>query len=104
MEVVVDLGGGRFQGLNRDVFFSGFEKFCDEFDHFILDRSLTPRLEGSYDSFLSFSGKGNSIDFAFCVGDYGTEDHRLSSSFTIEGDRLNELTSYFRDFAKSFST
>lgn len=104
MEAVVDLGHGRFQGLNGDVFFFGFEKFCDEFDRFILDRLLAPRLDGTYDSFLSFSGKGNSIIFKFCVGDNEMEEYRLRGSFIIEGDRLNDLNSYFRDFAKVFRT
>ncbi|NOY00979.1 MAG: hypothetical protein GXP30_14820 [Verrucomicrobia bacterium] len=105
MEAVADLGRGRFQGLNGDVFFMRFEKFCDEFDRFILDRSLSPTLEGEYDSYLSFSAEGNRVIFSFCVGDDSAEEaYRLRSSFEIEGERLNGLNDYFRALGQTFSS
>ena len=107
MEAVVDIGHGRFTAFNGDVQLLGIAAFCDVFDKFILDRTLQPCLEGTYDSFIAFSGSSTSVVLSFCVGDSycgseGVEDYRLRGKFAIDQGLLNDLLAYFCSLSKFF--
>ena len=104
-EASVSYGHGKFSALNTDVQFIEITEFSVEFDLFIMQRSLTPRLAGTYDSFISFTAIGTQVAVSFCIGDafcgrgLGTEEPRLSGRFAIDSECLNKLNSYFRSLA-----
>ena len=105
MEAVVDYGHGKFTAQNRDVQFMQIAEFSREFDQFILDRSRTPVLCGTYDSHLGFAAVGLQVVVTFCIGDAfcggltSIEEPRLRSSFGVDSERLNDLNEYFRNLA-----
>ena len=104
-EASVDYGHGRFTALNTDVIFHRLTEFSSEFDKFITQRSLTPRLFGTYYCLLEFTGIGSQASVSFCVGDaycggpHGTEEPRLRGQFIIDSERLNDLNTYFKRWA-----
>ncbi|MBP7864932.1 MAG: hypothetical protein KA419_03200 [Acidobacteria bacterium] len=100
VEAQVDIGHGQFRAWNADVHFLNLEAFAAELDRFVLDRSLAPRLEGTYDTFLALSASGNAVFLAFQVGDAfcgrKTVDFRLSGAFEIDPGTLTALAEEFR--------
>lgn len=44
-----DLGHSKFEAKNNDVHLLNLPEFISKFDRFILDRTLVPKLEGTYD-------------------------------------------------------
>lgn len=100
VEVTIDIGHGQFRALNNDLQWLNIADFAAKFDDFILDRELVPRLEGTYDSFLEFSGSANSVIVAFAIGDAfcGNKTHEflLRGSFQVSEDTLSALARDFR--------
>lgn len=102
MAASVDYGHGKFTALNADVQFFGLPEFIQGLDAFVMQRGLRPRLEGTYDCFLTFEGKGTQVVVSFCVGDAfcggeaEVEEPRLRGRFVIDGERLNGIIEALR--------
>ena len=96
----VGIGHGKFVARNSDVHFLNFEEFLAELDRFIMDRSCAPRLDGTYDTYIGFSGTGNSIKCAYRLGDAfcgrKTATFHQSGEFEIEQEKLLELLNGFQ--------
>ena len=89
MAARVDIGHGYFEASNGDVRFSNLREFVAELDHFILDRRRVPRLDGTYDSSISFVANGNSVILRYCIGDafHGQKTALFHQSGTFEVDQ-----------------
>ena len=95
-----DIGHGRFDAMNKDVSWLNYNEFVPEFDKFILDRSRIPRLEGTYDTFLAFSGHGRRIILDYRLGDTYNgnerpEYHYQSGTFEISQEYLLQILAEF---------
>jgi len=106
LEVSVDVGHGQFRGINNDVHFLNIDEFAASLDAFVTDRSLSPCLEGSYDSFIRLSGTVNDILLEFAIGDafcgYAkTVQFQVSGAFEIEQEYLLSLIENFRNLART---
>ncbi len=77
------------------------DAFVDELDAFVLDRTLRPRLSGTYDTFLAFEAVGNAVLFSYCLGDalMGRPTHRFTQtgSFEIDDDTLSSIVGELRE-------
>ena len=97
----VDIGHGQFTAKNTDVHFVNLKQFVDDLDHFILDRNLSPILEGTYGTSLKFySPSSCSLMVSFTIGDaycgyIETVDFKTSGTFEIEQEYLGNLLSWF---------
>ena len=91
----IELGHGTFVAENRDVHFRTLPSFRREVARFIADRSLRPRAEGSYESYIELYGDGRHTFVAFMIGDAycGREAACFSftGSFEFESDHLSTL-------------
>jgi hypothetical protein len=97
----VDIGHGQFEARNMDIHFINFEEFVGEFDRFIMDRHRLPRLEGTYDTYIGFSGSGTAVICEYRLGDAfaGRKTARFfqSGEFEIEQERLLEFFHGFQE-------
>jgi hypothetical protein len=97
----VDIGHGQFEARNLDIHFLNFEEFVAEFDKFIMDRHRAPRLEGTYDTYIGFSGSGTTVICEYRLGDAfaGRKTARFfqSGEFEIEQERLLEFFYGFQE-------
>jgi hypothetical protein len=104
MEVRVDIGHGQFYAKNGDVQFLKLEEFVSEFDRFILDRNRTPRLEGTYDTYLAFSASGPAVVLQYRLGDAHcgrkTVHFYQSGEFEVEQGHLLQYLSGFQALAE----
>ncbi len=95
-----DIEHGHFEGINKDIHFLNLEIFIGEFDDFISNPSLTPRLSGTYDTYLAFSTYNNSVVCEYQLGDafasHKTTRAYQSGEFTIEQECLLELLRGFK--------
>jgi hypothetical protein len=100
IEADVDIRHGRFYAKNIDVQFLNWDEFVSEYNRFILDRSLTPRLVGTYDSYIAFTGNGTAVYLQFCLGDAfcgrKTVGFRQSGEFEVEQQTLLQYLAGFR--------
>ena len=66
--------------------------FTSEMDNFFTDRSILPRLNGTYDSFIEISGSVSHVFIKFCIGDADcgakTHQYNLYGSFEIDQEYL----------------
>lgn len=96
----VDIGHGQFEARNRDIHFLNSKEFVNELDRFITDRTRTPRLNGTYDTYIAFSASGIAVLCEYRVGDAfaGRRPARFfqSGEFEIEQERLLEFFHGFR--------
>ena len=96
----VNIDHGQFEARNTDVHFLNFEEFLSEFDKFIMDRHRAPRLEGTYDTYISFSGTGTSVICAYRLGDAFCGRKKAtfyqSGEFEIQQERLLEFLHGFQ--------
>jgi len=105
----VDIGHGRFSGENRDVHFLNLEQFVACLDSYILDRSLMPTLNGTYDTNVKIwtpGGHRSTVMLTFAIGDaYAgtpvTAKYRLEGEFEIDQEMLNALLENFRELANA---
>jgi hypothetical protein len=68
IEVHADIQHGQFHAKNHKVQFQNFEEFVADLDRFILDRSRSPRLEGTYNTFIAFLARGNVVICQYRLG------------------------------------
>ncbi len=107
MAAHVDIGHGRFEARNRDIHFLNLGEFVEEFDKFISDRTRAPRLNGTYDSHISFRASGLDVVCEYCVGDAFAGGRRpaeffQSGKFEIERDVLLDLLRDFRQLLEQY--
>ena len=92
VEVQIDIGHGVFNAKNIDVQFLNLSVFTSELDNFLTDRSMLPRLNGTYDSFIEISGSVSHVFIKFCIGDVDcgakTHQYNLCGSFEIDQEYL----------------
>ena len=69
LSVAIDIEHGEFSAKNTDVHFFNIDEFNSNFDDFISNRELNPKLEGTYDSFIEFSAYRNRVYVHFKIGD-----------------------------------
>ncbi len=104
LDVSVDIGHGVFKATNADIHFRNLAAFIGELDAFILDRTVKPRLEGTYDSYIEFSGTPSMVSVSFCVGDafFGNTRFALIGAFDIDQDYLSAALEQFRALLESW--
>lgn len=96
----IDINHCKFYGENTDVYFYNIAEFATEFDKFILDRTVKPTLEGTYDTYLSFESKSNSIVVSLCIG--GSTSGEINQAYSIKGgfeisqENLNDVLRFFQ--------
>lgn len=100
VEATVDLGHGRFQGINRGLHWLNDREFVAELDRFISDRGAVPVLTGTDDNLLRLRGSATRVTVEFVIGDvYGGEHtHRyaINGSFDINQDELLKMLEDFK--------
>ena len=69
VDVHADIRHGKFDAKNMDVQFLNLDEFASEFDKFILDRSHIPHLEGTYDTYFTFTAHGAAVILKYQLGD-----------------------------------
>jgi len=88
VEVQIDIGHGVFNAKNIDMHFQNLAVFTSDLDNFLTDRSILPRLNGSYDSFIEISGSVSHVFIKFSIGDVDcgakTHQYNLCGSFEID--------------------
>ena len=98
-EVYIDLGHSVFHSKNSDIQIFDINSFVNELNEFLMDRSLEPKLEGTYDSFLSFIGNNRDIQISFNIGSSycssETYSYSTSGKFEIDQEHLNEVLEFF---------
>lgn len=99
----IEIGHGSFTAENGDVHFLELATFAEALDHFIMERDLSPQLEGTYGTYIKVSKARdmNSVVLAFAIGDAYcgfpvTSVFKLEGSFVIEQEDLNALVDGFR--------
>ena len=104
IEATIDLGHSLFHAKNTDIHFTNTEKFAKELDAFILDRSVTPFLEGTYDSNLGLVGDANNVYLSIELGSafMGEKTHKYALSGTLEIDQetLSHVAREFKLYAE----
>ncbi len=99
----VDLGHGNFFARNSDIRFRNAHAFALELDQFILDRSLTPQLNGTCGTFLILWQPGirSEVMLSFAIGDVNTGgpvnlEFTLTGSFALPQSGLVTVVTGFR--------
>ncbi len=102
----VDIGHGRFEARNRDVHFLNLEEFVSEFDKFISDRTLAPRLNGTCDGYIAFSASGREVMCEYCLGDTfsgrKTAEFFQSGKFEVEQEKLLGFLRGFQQLSSQY--
>ncbi len=105
LAVEVDIGHGRFSGYNADLYFLNPQPFVCALDEFIWQRSLSPRLEATYDSSITFTAVGRAVVVQYTLGDTycgePTFEHRLTGGFNVAEAAL---LGYLADFRSLFAS
>ncbi|MGE5257402.1 MAG: hypothetical protein ACM3KE_12060 [Hyphomicrobiales bacterium] len=105
IEVYAGIRNGQFHAKNLNIHLFNLEEFVAEFDRFILDRSLGPRLEGSYNTFIAFSATGNMVICQYRLGgafsDRKTMNFHHFGEFEIAQEHLLQLLENFRALLKA---
>lgn len=97
-EATVNLGHSGFSAASSDIALTNLAGFVAQLDLFILDRSLCPRLEGTYDTYLELRAKGREVILSFRIGSAsGAASFGLSGSFAVEESALLPLVDATRD-------
>lgn len=100
VEIHADIRHGKFDARNIDVQFLNLGEFVSELDKFIIDRSRTPRLEGTYDTYFAFSATGTAVILKYQLGDAfcgrRTSYFYQSGEFEVEQDNLLQYLGGFR--------
>lgn len=99
VEARIDVGHGRFHVQNDDVQWLNVADFAAELETFVLNRSVSPRLEGTYDSFLKIRAFSNLVNMEFAIGDTfcgnRTHEYLFEGSFEIDQETLGRLVREF---------
>ena len=104
IEAHVEIGHGEFHSKNIDVQLLKLGEFVSEFNRFIMDRSLSPRLEGTYDSHICFREVGVEVVLEFAIGDATTIGnntifYRQTGAFIVDQEYLTETFRSFRSLS-----
>lgn len=107
IECSVDIGHGKFRAKNSDVHFLNAEEFVKTLDAFVLNRKVTPQLNGTYDTSVKFfrpQGK-NLIMLSFVIGDAfsgyaATTHYKTEGEFEVNAEYLDELIKNFNELLK----
>ena len=87
---------------NIDLHFFDIDNFIAKLDAFILDRSIKPRLDGTYDTYIMFKGKGNNIFLSLNIGSAycGTEtySYAIKGTFEVAQESLNNIVNGFTKY------
>jgi hypothetical protein len=104
----VDLGHGRFSGENQDVHFLNLATFVAQLDAYILNRSLRPTLEGTYDTKVIVwtpEAHRSVVMLSFAIGDAHagapTTNYRFEGAFEIDQDMLSRSLAGLRELASA---
>jgi hypothetical protein len=105
VEARIDLGHGVFTAENKSLLLLKLPKFIIQLGSFIVNREPQPKLEGTYDSYLSFVSKADSVFLEFSLGDgfcgYRTyAPFNLTGRFQLDADQLGMVLSDFRTLAE----
>ncbi len=104
IEVLITLGCSSFHTKHSDMQLLRIAQFAENLDRFVTDRSLTPSLEGIYDSHLTFRTAGPHVKLEFLIGDRITGDptcYGINGAFEIDQSYLNEYVAGFRNLSLS---
>ena len=103
LEAFIDLDHSSFQGKNIDLHFFDIDNFIAKLDAFVLDRSIQPKLEGTYDTYIMFKGNGTHIFISFSIGSAycGTETYFYSvqGTFEVSQENLGNIVIGFTQYA-----
>ncbi len=95
----VDCGHSKFTSENRDLHLFGLAEFILELNKFVLNRSRTPILVGTYDSHVCFRALGSAVILDFCIGSFQSYHNGLNHShrgaFEIDQEFLNQIVEGF---------
>jgi hypothetical protein len=95
VDVQIDIGHGVFNAKNIDMHLLNLVVFTSDLNNFITDRSILPRLNGTYDSFIEISGSISHVFIKFCIRDEDcgatTHQYSLCGSFEIDQKHLIPL-------------
>jgi len=109
IECMIDRGEGLFRGeslfhgKNTDFHFLNIEEFISDLDKFILERNISPKLNGVYGPCLEFyrsTKRTTAVMVHFSVGDDSSAysdnvEFKTSGTFEINSEFLND---YLKDF------
>ncbi len=91
--------GNTFSGGNNDLFLEHLDKFVAAFDQFVLDRSVSVRLTGTYDTVISIVGDASHVVLEFRIGaaDHLSQKHAVCGAFEIDQERLSGIAVGLRE-------
>lgn len=100
IDAAVDIGHAAFSATNPDVALLRLPEFAARLDAFVLDRTLTPVLEGAYDTEIRFRAEGRTVSVAFRIGgETPRQAHALTGGFEIAEGALLPLAQAARALA-----
>jgi hypothetical protein len=103
ISAAIDISHGQFTAKNIDVHFLNVVEFQSELNSFITNKSIVPRLEGTYDTYLEFAGTSNSVLLRFKIGDAfcGTEtiNYLLEGAFEVSQESLLNINTQLAEIA-----
>ncbi len=82
--------GNTFSGGNHDLFLEHLDKFVAAFDQFVLDRSVSVRLTGTYDTVISIVGDASHVVLE-------SQKHAVCGAFEIDQERLSGIAVGLRE-------
>ena len=99
VEAFVEIGHGRFEARNSDIQWLNLVAFAKDLSQFVENRSIRPKLEGTYDTVVYLSGNASVVHLEFAIGDayYGNKTHTylLKGSFELDQEYLLEMVQSF---------
>jgi hypothetical protein len=93
--------GDVFRGRNGDLHLLNIERFVAALDAFVLNRQTPVQVDGTYDSFIRFTGTTNGVVLEFRVGaaDHLSKSHAVSGAFPLAQEALLQVVAAFKEVA-----
>ena len=95
IEVKFDIGHSVFNATNKEVIFTNGAEFKSTLNEFVMNRDLCPKLEGTYDSYVSFKAVGNNVVLSVNVGSAfcssSTFAYSTSGEFEVSQEYLTNI-------------
>ena len=97
VSVEMDYQYAKFTAFNDGITFFEYEKFTEELDKFVMDRTRRPKLTGTYDTFIEiFAPEPGIVFLQFTIGySFASSrpflEPRLSGQIVIDQEFLGEL-------------
>jgi hypothetical protein len=109
IECMADRGQSLFHGKSTDFHFLNIEEFISDLNKFILDRNISPKLNGIYGPCLEFYRSKNqttAVMAHFSVGDDSSAysenvEFKTTGTFEINSEFLNDYLSGFKELIKT---